>query len=485
MQARPTPAGITLAEALALGRLDAHAQAALVARGGIDARSLVEAACLRAEHLDPALQALSHRGFAGACVRAQALDAEPSRRPFAGVPWLAKDSLDVPGMPSRGGSRSRGDAPALRAPPYVQRLDAQGLVAIGKSAMPEFGLMPSTEPLSGPVTRNPWSPAHSPGGSSGGAAAAVAAGIVPLAHGSDGAGSIRMPAACCGVVGLKPGRGAVVQARARHAIEDLLVSDVLLSRSVRDTAWAFAATHPDASRAPVRGADPRRLRIAVVAPNLRDQAPHPDVADALRHAADLCVSLGHHVEPARWPFDGEAVDATLKTLWSRLAADAVELAAAGGGSDAVQRLEPWTRELAHWHHAHCGVDALERAWAGVAELPGRFARMHERFDLVLSPVVRAPPPLLGQLAPDRDFDTLFEALFDWMSYTPVQNLAGTPAIALPLSRNAQGLPVGVQFASDRGREDVLLALAWELESTVDWANAWPPRSAGSGADSTG
>lgn len=479
LDAPRTRADISQADALALGRLDAHAQAALVATGQIDARALVEAACLRAERLDPALQALSHRDFEAARQHADARNAEAPRRPFAGVPWLAKDSLDIPGMPSRGGSRSRGDAPARHALPYAQRLDAQGLVAIGKSAMPEFGLMPSTEPLAGPVTRNPWSPAHSPGGSSGGAAAAVAAGIVPLAHGSDGAGSIRMPAACCGIVGLKPGRGAVVQARARHAIEDLLVSDVLLARSVRDTAWAFAATHPDASRAPVRGADPRRLRIAVVAPNLRGDAPHPDVADALGHAADLCASLGHHVEDAPWPFDGVTVDATLKTLWSRLAADAVATA-----GDAAQRLEPWTRALAHWHHAHCGIDALERAYAELSALPGRFARMHERYDLVLSPVVRTPPPLLGQLAPDRDFDALFEALFDWMSYTPVQNLAGTPAIALPLSRNAQGLPVGVQFAAGRGGEDALLALAYELEAAVDWQRAWPPLSVASGADSS-
>lgn len=486
--AGPAPDGDTMrdADAFALGRLDAHAQAALVANGDVSARELVDAAIVRAERLDPALHALSHRDFDAARRRASALDAASARARFSGVPWLAKDSLDYPGMPSRGGSRSRDDRPATRALPYVQRLDAQGLVAIGKSAMPEFGLMPSTEPLQGPVTRNPWSPAHSPGGSSGGAAAAVAAGIVPLAHGSDGAGSIRMPAACCGIVGLKPGRGEVVQVRARHAIEDLLVSDVLLSRSMRDTAWAFAATHPRQDRAMVSAPSPRRLRIAVIEPGLRGDAPHPDVAAAVRDAADLCARLGHHVEPASWPFDGARLDATLKTLWSRLAADAVDLVAAQHGEAAIaQRLEPWTWRLARWHLAHCGIDALEQAYAQLSALPAQFDALHAQWDVVLSPVVRAPPPRLGVLAPDRDFDALFEALFDWMSYTPIQNLAGTPGLSLPLSRNALGLPTGVQFVANRGAEDVLLALGYELEAAADWRQAWPPNATSAGAGRAG
>lgn len=469
-----------LEDALALGRLDAHAQAGEVAAGRLSPAELVEAAILRAQQLDPALGALSHRAFDLARVEAQALDKSARRPAFAGVPWLVKDSLDHPGMPSRGGSRSRDDAPATQALPYVQRLQARGLVAIGKSAMPESGLMPSTEPLLGPVTRNPWSPLHSPGGSSGGAAAAVAAGIVPLAHGSDGAGSIRMPAACCGIVGLKPGRGATVQVRARHAIEDLLVSDVLLARSVRDVAWAFAATHADPARPAVRSPETRRLRIGVVESNLRGDAPHAEVATALRGAADLCASLGHQVEVAHWPFAGGAVDATLKTLWSRLAVDVVELASAALGHDQAQaRLEPWTLGLADWHLAHCGIDALERAYAELSALPERFAQLHAQVDVLLTPVVRTPPPLLGKLAPDRDFDALFVDLFDWMSYTPVQNLAGTPAISLPLARSADGLPIGLQFTADRGDEATLLALAHELEAASAWLAHWPPLSAAS------
>ncbi len=462
-------------DAFALGRLDAHAQAHLVHRGELRARDLVEAAIVRAQRLDPALRALSHHDNEVAVQRAARLEGG-GRPEFAGVPYLVKDSLDHPGMPSRGCSRSRGDTPVMTAPPYVRRLDAAGLVAIGKSAMPEAGLLPSTEPLRGPVTRNPWSPAHSPGGSSGGAAAAVASGIVPLAHASDGAGSIRMPAACCGVVGLKPGRGAVVQARARHAIEDLLVADVLLSRSVRDSAWAFAAAHPD-SPTPLRGPARERLRIAVIERSAAGMKPHPDVAAAVAATATLCADLGHRVERAAWPLDGEAFDEALKTLWSRLAADVVDAAIAASGPGVAQRtLEPWTLRLADWHRARCGVDALERAYAQLAMLPAAFARFHRDYDAILSPVVRTPPPPLGQLAPDRDFAPLFDAVFDWMSYTPVQNLAGTPAIALPLWWNAQGLPVGVQFAADRGREATLLQLAFELEAAAPWRDRWPPLS---------
>ncbi|MHC9083809.1 amidase family protein [Luteimonas sp. RIT-PG2_3] len=461
---------MNLTDALSLGRLDAHDQASRVRSGDLTALELVEAAILRAGHLDPALQAISHRADALARERAAAQDAQGAGRGLAGVPYLVKDSLAYPGMPTRGGSRSRSDALATQAPPLSQRFDAAGLVPIGKSAMPEFGLMPSNEPLRGPVTRNPWSLAHSPGGSSGGAGAAIAAGIVPLAQGSDGAGSIRMPAACCGIVGLKPGRGAVVQARARHALEDLLVSDGLMARSVRDCAWAFAATHP-ASPPIVTGASARRLRIAVDTRNLAGDAAHPDVAQAVESAAALCAGLGHHVDIVASPVSGQDARDALLTLWSRLCVDAVELNTAAGLADDL--LEPWTRGLAQWHLDHVDIAALEHAYRQLARLPDDFADFHAQWDVLLTPVVRTPPPLLGVLAPDRAFDALMPALFDWMSYTPLQNLAGTPAISLPLSWNADGLPVGVQFAADRGQEAALLSLAFELEAAQPWRDRWP------------
>ncbi|MCD9028210.1 hypothetical protein LDO26_08300 [Luteimonas sp. BDR2-5] len=471
---------LTRPDAFAIGRLDAHDQAALVRSGDIDAGGLVEAAILRIEALDPTLQALSHRAFALARHEAAALDAASggaaARGPMAGVPWLAKDSLDHPGMPTRACSRSRSGVLVETGYPYVQRLIAEGLVAVGKSSMPEFGLLASTEPLQGPVTRNPWSLAHSPGGSSGGAAAAVAAGLVPFAHGSDGGGSIRLPSSCCGVVGLKPGRDSTVRVRGRHLVEDLLVADGLHARSVRDAAWAFAATHLQAGRAMVKGPSSRRLRIAVIGHGLRGAAPHPDVGDAIARTADLCASLGHRVERAAWPLDGDAFLGAFEDLWSHLAADAVDAATAlVGGRRIEDAVEPWTLGLAE-RARRLPTHALEAAYRQIAQLPRQLSAFFADHDLVLTPVVSAPPPPLGTFAPDVPADTLLRTMFAWIDYTPLQNMAGTPAISLPLSHSRDGLPIGSMFAADRGQEDTLLALSYELEAAAPWADRWPAHS---------
>lgn len=465
---------ISFAEACWLGTLDAHDQAALLASGELQARDLVEAAILRIEALEGQLAALSYRAFALARRRA----GQPrGTGMLAGVPYLLKDSLDYPGMPTLAGSRSRRGVLAHAAFPFAQRFDSQGLIPLGKSAMPEFGLMGTTEPLlSARPVHNPWALQYSPGGSSGGAAAAVAAGLVPLAHGSDGAGSVRCPAACCGIVGLKPGRGAVVRARARHVFDDLLVADSLMSRSVRDTAWAFVAAHPQEGRAAVRGPASRRLRIAVVEPNLSGHRPDPDVSDALQKAAVLCQSLGHQVRTATMPVDGNACMTTLLTLWAHLAGDAVDaVRPLLGGMRLEDALEPWTLNLADWA-GQLPVEVLEQAYAELGTLPSQMAAFHQDYDVVLSPVLRTAPPLLGTYAPDQAFEALRDGMFDWLGYTPLQNLAGTPAISLPLHWNEAGLPIGVMFSADRDQEDCLLGLAYELEQAAPWQGRWPPVS---------
>jgi len=473
MSARNT---LTRTDAFAIGRLDAHDQAAMVRSGDIDAAGLVEAAILRIEALDPQLQSLSHRAFALARREAAVLDGVATRGAMAGVPWLPKDSLDYPGMPTRSCSRSRSGVLAERGYPYVERLVAQGLVAVGKSSMPEFGLLASTEPLQGPVTRNPWSLAHSPGGSSGGAAAAVAAGLVPFAHGSDGGGSIRLPSSCCGVVGLKPGRDSTVRVRGRHLVEDLLVADGMHARSVRDAAWAFAATHLQSERKMVRGPSARRLRIAVIESGLRGAAPHPEVRDAVAGTAELCASLGHRVERAVWPLDGDAFLTAFEDLWSHLAADCVDAARALlGGRRLEDALEPWTLDLAA-RAANLPTHALEAAYRQIARLPQQLSAFFDAHDVVLTPVVSAPPPPLGTFAPDVPMETLMRTMFAWIDYTPLQNMAGTPAISLPLSSSRDGLPIGSMFAADRGQEDALLALAYELEAAAPWAGRWPAHS---------
>ena len=465
---------MTLSDAQSLGRLDAHDQARLVRDGELPVGALAEAALMRIEAADATLGAVSHRAPAVAQREVAML---PATAPMRGVPWLAKDSLDHPGMPTTSGSRSRTGRTASHGYPYGERLRQAGLVAVGKTTMPEFGLLASTEPLTGPVTRNPWSLAHSPAGSSGGAGAAVAAGLVPLAQGSDGGGSIRTPAACCGLVGLKPGRDSTVRVRARHSIEDLLVCDSLMSRTVRDTAWGFAAAHRDNARPVVRQASPDRLRIAVVGHGLRGQRPHADVSAAIERTADLCASLGHHIEPAGWPVDGDAVLTAFEDLWSHLSADCVDaVRPLIGGHRLEDHLEPWTLALAERANG-LPTSALEHIYRQFAGLPQQLARFFEQFDVLLSPVLGAPPPLLGTFGPSVPAATLMAAMFEWIAYTPLHNVAGIPAISLPLFHSREGLPIGSMFSADRHQEDRLLALAFELEAACPWADRWPPFNA--------
>lgn len=466
---------LKITDAFALGRLDAHDQAALVRKGEIDAATLTEAALMRIDALDPALRATSHHAPELARTRAARL---PEGGAMRGVPWMPKDSLDYPGMPSRSCSRSRTGVAVAQGYPYVERLDAAGLVAVAKSSMPEFGLLGSTEPLAGPVTRNPWSLKHSPNGSSGGAGAAVAAGMVPLAQGSDGGGSIRLPAHCCGIVGLKPGRDSTVRVRSRHNVEDLLVGDSLMSRTVRDTAWGYAATHLQANKPMVQGASGRRLRVAVVEHGLRGHAPHADVAAAMRSTADLCALLGHHVDNVQWPIDGAAFLGAFEDLWSHLAADCVDaVRPLLGGRRLQDALEPWTIDMSLRAEA-LPASKLEAAYRQLAGLPAQLAAFYQQYDVILSPVATTAAPLLGAYGPTVPVATLMETMFEWISYTPLQNMAGTPAISLPLYTGAAGLPIGSMFSADRGQEDMLLALAYELEAALPWHARWPGVSVG-------
>lgn len=463
------------AEAFELARLDACAQAALVRSGDLAPHEPVEAAILRIEALDPSLNAVSACAFEVALASARRLD--PRLGPLAGAPWLAKEGLDYPGLPTRFASRLFADAPpATDAFPFARRLDAAGLVAVGKSAAPEFALLPSTEPVLYGPTRNPWDLGHSVGGSSGGAAAAVAAGLTPVAHASDGGGSIRIPAACCGVFGLKPSRFRNVRARGHHVVEDLLVGDSLLSRSVRDAhmaAWITAAApQPPARR---RALEP--LRIAVSLAGLDGEAPDPEVAAAVLAAARLCADLGHAVETVTPPIDGPAAAQAFKVLWGYLAQEAAGLAGprlAGRAVDDV--LEPWTLGLAAWGRT-LDASQLERALAATAAASAGMAAFHKTWDVVLSPVTRTPPPSLGWLAPDTPFDTLMARMFDYVAYTPLQNLTGAPAFSAPLGRTATGLPIGVMAAAARDDDERLIQLAYQLEEAGPWADRWPPLSA--------
>lgn len=454
-------------DAFALGRLDAHDQAALVASGEVSAEEMTAAAITRIEALDPLLNVMTVRDYDAARRRART-----ATGPMAGVPWLLKDGLDYPGVPNRSGSRSRRDAaPGGIDFPYTRAFDDAGLVPLGKTNAPEFGLLPTTEPVLYGPTRNPWAADRSPGGSSGGAAAAVASGMVPVAHAADGGGSIRIPASCCGLVGLKPGRGANLRAREQHVMEDLLACDVLLSRSVRDVDWAFD-TGAGRPCLPVRPIG-RRLRIALVLDNLDGLAPMPEVAAVVQRTADLCASLGHTVECRPLPVDGAIAARAFRIIWGYLAREVTNGTVARLGRAAADALlEPWTLNLATWSDALTAED-VDHLYGSIGRLIDGMETFFQTCDLILSPVLRRPALPIGDLAPTRAFQDMLPLMFDYVSYTQLHNLTGHPALSLPLFTGADGVPIGSMFAAARGREKLLLELAAELELARPWKDRWP------------
>jgi len=461
---------LSVTDAWAIARLDAHDQAALVQEGSVPPTALVEAAIRRIEDVDPELNAVCHRAFNHA--RAAVRDLHPDAE-MGGVPTLLKASLAYPGFPRTACSRAQAGTVSTKAEayPYVRRLDAAGLVAVGMSAMPEFGLLCSGEPvLTGP-TLNPWDATRTAGGSSTGAAVAVAAGLVPVAHASDAGGSIRVPASNCGVVGFKPSRGWNLRARAHHLVDDLLCSDSLIARSVRDVAWGLRAARP--AELVTVPAERRRLRIAVDLAGMAGTAD-ADVADAIRVTAELCASLGHDVDFATVAMDRANLRAAFLTLMPLLGGTLVDhFSALHPETPIGELLEPWTVGLARRRDG-IGPEQLARCLAAIADGERAIAAFHEQWDVTLSPVTRSAPLPLGAMAPTRPFDDLWQTLFDYIDYTPVHNMAGTPSLSLPLGASATGLPIGSLFSGAHGSDELLLALAAQLEEASPWANRWPP-----------
>lgn len=449
-------------------RLDATAQAELVRRGEASALELVDAAIGRIERIDPEINAVVLELFE----RARAQARRPAEGPFAGVPFLIKDLDDLAGTRTSMGSRLFEGYVAEGNGPYVDAALATGLIPVGKSNTPEFGLIGTTESLALGACRNPWNTDHTPGGSSGGAGAAVAAGLVPFAHATDGGGSIRIPASCNGLFGLKPSRGRPGMAPTRDA---QITVQFCVSRSVRDSANLFAATeraggtHPLVGR--VAGPADRRLRIAFSTRSYTGAAPHPDVEAAAHRAAKLCAELGHEVVDAAPAIEGEPFVDSFLTVWSALAAGVLG-AARERELDPSAVLEPWTLGLAA-HHASLPLGAEERAIEHFAALQRAYEAFFDRYDVVLTPTLAAPPVRIGEQAPTLPYEELEARVFDWVAYTPIHNATGSPAMSVPLGISADGLPIGLQFAARPGAERTLLELAYELEAAAPWADRWP------------
>ena len=477
--ARAAPRPLAAAPAPASPWPDATELAARIRSGQISAVEAVSAAIDRAEALQGTLNIIVNSDFDRALAKARA--GTPAG-PFGGVPFLVKDLVDYVGLPTRNGSQAlRAAPPATKQTPYVDAFDRAGLVVIGKSATPEFGFLPTTEPVATGLTRNPWDLTRSSGGSSGGAAVAVAAGIVPVAHASDGGGSIRIPAANCGLFGLKPSRGRMIGTRGETQIADLGVEHVL-SRTVRDSAAMFALTEDSGpgARHPavglVAGPSRRRLRVGVLLENGLGHSPQPEVVAATDSAAKLIAGLGHHVEPAHLPYDGAQFIQDFLLLWANGAKGlADQLGGASGHAPDLGMLEAFSLGMAEMARkaGPAAIGAAFRRLTANALAYDTWFPAHQ-FDVVLSPVLSSAAPLLGEVGPRVPFETLSARLTEYVGYTPIHNIAGAPSMSLPLYWTEAGLPVGTMVSARAGNERTLFELAYELEAARPWAHRIPP-----------
>ncbi len=459
---------------------DATELAGRIRRKEVSAAEVVEDAIRKAEALQPHIGAIVTSDFDRALDKAKAGQLSG---PFAGVPFLVKDLDPYKGLPTRNGSRS-----GLRAPPettqtpYVDAFDAAGFVVIGKSATPEYGFLPTTEPMGFLPTRNPWNTAHSSGGSSGGAAAAVASGMVAIAHASDGGGSIRIPSSNCGLFGLKPSRGRMLEGRPISRGIDLSVAHCV-AHSVRDSAALFAATERTGSNAVFKPigvvSEPlkKKLKIGLVMNTGTGQTPDPEVQTAVNNAAKLLESLGHKIEPTNWPMNGAQFGMDFTVLWASGAAELVAAVSKAMGREADETvLEPFSLGMAKLV-GQLPADALPAAIARLNADMKAYDAWLTKYDVILSPVLGKPPVELGYVAGWVPFQELQARLLTYVGYTPVQNVAGAPSMSVPLHWTPDGLPVGVQLAGRAGGEALLFQLAYQLEEAQPWAHRKPPVSA--------
>jgi amidase len=466
---------------------DATGLAALVRQKQVKAIELVEAAIEQIELLNPTLNVVVTPMYEQA---REAAIGKLTNGPFAGVPFLLKDL----GAPCAGIRMTMGSTFMRNFVPdhdneLVARLKRAGLIIIGKTNTPELGILPTTEPRLFGASRNPWDINRTPGGSSGGSAAAVAARFVPMAHGNDGGGSIRIPASCCGLFGLKPTRGRNPLGPDFGDLFSGLVADHAVTRSVRDSASLLDATAgPDVgdpywAPPPARpflqevGANPGRLRIAFTTKTPTGVTVHADCISAVQDAAALCADLGHEVVEAAPEVNGKLVTQNFMTLWSAGCAWTIDgFGLATGQAPAQDQFEPLTwalyemgRQLSASYYL-LSLTFLQRVARDIA-------RFFLKYDLWLTPTLGEPPVPLGTF--DSPTENPLEGLrraIAFVPFTPICNATGQPAMSVPLYWNVEGLPVGVHFMGRFGDEATLFRLAAQLESARPWADRRPPVS---------
>ena len=482
-------APVTLSDAL---DRDALGQAELVRRGDVKPIELVDAVIERIEQLNPRLNAVVTKMYEQAREAATGLIPDG---PFHGVPFLLKDlGATYGGVRQTSASKALEDFIPEEDSELVTRQKQAGLIIVAKTNTPEFGLTATTEPhLFGP-THNPWNLEHTPGGSSGGSAAAVAARIVPMAHANDGGGSIRIPASCCGLFGLKPARARNSPAPSMGSI---LSCEHAVTLTVRDSAALLDATEGyvpgDPYAAPPKQrpyldelqVSPGRLRIAFTRMEPIEQPLHPDSVRAVEQAARLLESLGHDVEEAAPEIEIERYKKSFMTLWSARLARGVESVASMTGKPVSPELyEPVTWQLVEQGRRWSAKQYLDDE-NYVMSLGRLFADFLAKYDFWLTPTLGEPPPKLGVLYPPPDHPAPDAAAtiarnFDFVPYTHLANVTGLPAMSVPLHWNKAGLPVGVHFVGRFGDEGSLFRLASQLEQAQPWINRLPPVAATTG-----
>lgn len=463
---------------------DAVGLAGLVRSGQVGAAELLEAAIERCEQRNPSVNAVVHTFYD----RARGTLAGKRRNgPLNGVPFLLKDvGAHYGGEPTGYACRLFDGFVAERDTTLVRRYREAGLVIFGKTNTPELALAVTTEPeVTGP-TLNPWNPEYSPGGSSGGAAAAVAAGIVPAAHGSDGGGSIRIPAALCGLVGLKPTRGRIPTGPDRAEGWAGMAQNHVITRSVRDSAAFLDAVegpepgdpyHPpthDGSWAETLARPVGKLRVALIRDAFNGERVDPDIVEVVANTAGLCEQLGHHVEEARCPLSPEELHncATL-VLSSHVNADIQARCKALGREFRREDVSYVT-----WRMARVGAEASASDYAAalghIHYIGRRMGEFSDQYDVILSPTTAAPALRLGEIDMDtEDLKGYMQVTNRYTAFTQLLNVTGQPAISLPLGRSSKGLPIGVQLAAPQGGEGLLFGLAAQLERARPWTGLCP------------
>jgi amidase len=457
--------------------------ARLVKSGEVRATDLVTAALERIEHMQPTLNAFVHVDAEGAMQAAEAI--EPGdERPFAGVPIAMKDTTAVAGMPYTLGSDIFGDFVPGHDSFVTRRVRDAGFVIVGKTNLPEFGILPVSEPRRfGPV-RNPWDTDRTPGGSSGGASAAVAGGMVPLAHGSDGGGSIRIPASCCGLVGLKPTRGRI--SRGPELGDDFLVQDGVLTRTVAETAamldvlsgyepgdasWAPPPSEPFAA---ATGREPGRLRIGYTTTAAIEAPLDPECERATLEAAQLLSELGHEVEEITAPWGEDDLLNVFVMVFGTPVAMGIHFGGMVTGREPTRELvEPLSWTMWEGIRERSALDYL-LARTQLTGISRGIVALWETYDVLLTPALAERPVRIGEIdsCSDDPWED-FRRSGRFTPYTAIFNVTGQPAISVPLSYGDDGLPTAVQLAGRPAGEATLLSLAAQLEVARPWADRRP------------